>query len=67
MRKRVENAPEVVAYSVAAFCEAAAIGRTSLMKAINSGSLRAVRIGSRVVIPADAAREWLASLPPAAA
>lgn len=38
----------------------------AIRDAINSGALRAHRHGRRIVIPVDAVRVWLGSLPPVA-
>jgi excisionase family DNA binding protein len=39
------------------------ISRSLLYKQINSGRLKSVKVGKRRLIPRDAQREWLASLP----
>jgi excisionase family DNA binding protein len=53
----------VQAYTVDGFCRAFGIGKTHLYKEINSGRLVALKSGSRTVIPAHAAKDWLESLP----
>jgi excisionase family DNA binding protein len=54
---------EIEALTVAEVCEKARLGRTSVVSAIKTGELRAVRYGRRVlVLPADL-RKWLAALP----
>jgi len=52
--------------SVDEFCRWARIGRTSTYNEIAKGRLRALKVGRRTVIPADAARQWLEALKPVA-
>ena len=52
------------AMSVDEFCRWARIGRTSAYNEIANGRLRALKVGRRTVIPADAARHWLEALKP---
>jgi excisionase family DNA binding protein len=51
------------AFSVAEACEKARIGRTSIMAAIRTGELRAVKCGRRTLILPNDLRRWLATLP----
>ena len=54
------------AMSVDEFCRWARIGRTSTYNEIANGRLRALKVGRRTVIPAEAARQWLEALKPVA-
>jgi excisionase family DNA binding protein len=56
---------EQVAYSVNSFCEKFDIGRTKFYEELNAGRIRARKVGTKTLIPADAAVAWLSSLPPA--
>lgn len=51
------------ALTIDEFCRWARAGRTMAYAEIKAGRLRAVKIGSRTVIPMENARAWLASLP----
>lgn len=58
---------ERVAYRPRDIVAATGIVKTTVYAAIKSGELRAVKTGPRaLVVPAEALRAWLASLPPAA-
>ncbi|GAA4642002.1 hypothetical protein GCM10023115_03140 [Pontixanthobacter gangjinensis] len=48
--------PEItkLAYSVQEACAATSLGRTSIWNHIKEGRLRAIRVGGRTLIPADA-------------
>ena len=35
-------------------------GRSSLYQALQRGDLRSVRVGKKIIVPAEAVREWLA-------
>ena len=52
-----------VAFDINSFCDRHNIGRTTFYRELKSGRLRAVRVGKRVLITADAAEEWLKNLP----
>jgi excisionase family DNA binding protein len=54
-----EDRKTSLAYSIAEACAVSGIRRTTLYKEINSGELRAVKIGGRTVILADDLRCWL--------
>jgi excisionase family DNA binding protein len=51
------------AMSIRAFCERYDIGRTKVYGEIRAGRLRALKVGKRTLISADAAEEWLNRLP----
>lgn len=42
-----------LAYSIKEACAASSLGRTSLYTHINSGRLKAIRVGGRTLIPAE--------------
>lgn len=48
-----------LAYSIKQACEVSSLSRTTLYGHIAAGRLRAVRVGGRTVIPADALRSLL--------
>ncbi len=52
-----------LAYSINDFAEKSGIGRTTAYAEISVGRLRAKKLGSRTLIPADVARAFIASLP----
>ena len=54
------------AFTVNQFLEWASVGRTSAYAAISRGELKAVKFGHKTLIPYDAAKAWLDSLPEAA-
>jgi excisionase family DNA binding protein len=54
-----EDTKTSLAYSIAEACAVSGIRRTTLYKEINSGGLRAVKIGGRTVILLDDLRRWL--------
>ena len=58
-----EIPPEKLVYTTKEAAAALGIGRTTLWKAISDGRLAALKLGSRTLIPADALRQWIASLP----
>ena len=54
---KVESKDTVkIAYSIREACHASSLGRTTIYNHIAAGRLRAVRIGGRTIIPADALR-----------
>ena len=57
------TAPKL-AYGIADFARAVGVSRDKVYDEIKDGRLRACKIGSRSVITAEAARAYLASLPP---
>lgn len=46
--------PRKLAYSIREACDASSLSRTTMYSHIASGRLRAVRIGGRTIIPAEA-------------
>lgn len=46
--------PRKLAYSIREACAASSLSRTTIYGHISSGRLRAVRVGGRTVIPAEA-------------
>jgi excisionase family DNA binding protein len=57
--------PEKVSYSIAEAVRAAGIGRSTLYEAMATGRLKAVKLGSRTLIPAVELRRFIDALPPA--
>jgi excisionase family DNA binding protein len=55
------------AYRVREACDKLSISRSTLYAEIAAGRLKAVKCGSRTLIPTDAAKAWLHSLPEKAA
>ena len=51
------------AFSIAGFCAAHAVGRTTVYQQIAAGALKSRKIGRRTIITAEEARRWLESLP----
>jgi excisionase family DNA binding protein len=51
------------AMSVRDFGRNYGIGRTKIYEEINAGRLRALKVGNRTLISADAAEDWLNALP----
>ena len=56
------NQPRALRVSDA--CASLSISRSKLYLEVAAGRLRAVKCGSRTLIPAEAADAWLRSLPP---
>jgi hypothetical protein len=52
-----------LAYTIAEAVQASGLGRTSLFEAMNSGRLRARKVGSRTIILDPDLRAFLAALP----
>jgi excisionase family DNA binding protein len=48
---------------ISEFCHAYHISRPSFYREVKAGRLRAVRMGKKVLIPLDAAKEWFETLP----
>ena len=49
-----------LAYSIKEACQASSLGRTSIYGHIQTGRLRAVRIGGRTIIPAESLHRLIA-------
>jgi excisionase family DNA binding protein len=45
-----------IGFSIKEACQVSSLGRTTIYAHISSGKLRAVRVGGRTIIPADALR-----------
>lgn len=58
-----EVSAEKLAYTVKKAASALGIGRTTVWRAISEGELAAVKLGSRTLIPSEALRTWIGSLP----
>ncbi len=58
-----EIPPEKLAFTMKEAAAALGIGRTTLWRAISDGKLVALKLGGRTLIPADALRQWVASMP----
>ena len=58
-----ELPPEKLAYSIKEAAAVVGVGRTTLWKAITEERLLAVKLGTRTLIPKDALRAWISSLP----
>lgn len=52
-----------LAYSIPDACRVSGAGRSILYKAMRSGDLRAVKLGSKTLILAADLRRWVESLP----
>jgi excisionase family DNA binding protein len=50
------------AYSIAEFCLALGIGRTTAFEAIKTGRIKALKVGTRTIIPAAEIRIFLEGL-----
>lgn len=59
----MQNQNDVVAYSIDAAAKASHTGRTKLYAEIKAGRLKAVKLGARTLITAEALAEWLNNLP----
>lgn len=55
--------PDKLMYTVKEAAAAIGVGRTTLYKALSSGTLSAVKLGNRTLIPADGLRRWINSWP----
>lgn len=52
-----------LAYPINDLAKSIGVGRSKLYAEIAAGRLRAVKVGSRTVVPADAVQAYLARLP----
>ena len=59
----LEHSPERLAYSIRDFCALTGMGRTWVYGEIKAGRLLVKKAGARTLIPVDAARTFLDSLP----
>ena len=59
----MQNPTDIVAYSIEAAAKASHTGRTSLYAEIKAGRLRAIKLGKRTLVTAEALAEWLNALP----
>lgn len=59
MQNTNTNIPKI-GYSIREACQASSLGRTTIYNHIATGRLRAVRIGGRTIIPAEALRALVA-------
>jgi excisionase family DNA binding protein len=55
--------PEKLTYTLKQAATALGVGKTTLYKAISEGSLHAVKLGNRTLLPAEALRNWINALP----
>ena len=51
--------PQKLAFSIREACAVSSLGKTTLYTHINSGRLKAIRIGGRTLIPAGSLRTLL--------
>ena len=56
----VKHDPPKIGYSIREACRASSLGRTTIYSHISAGRLRAVRVGGRTIIPADALHALIA-------
>lgn len=56
----IKNDPPKIGYSIREACRASSLGRTTLYNHISAGRLRAVRVGGRTIIPAEALNALIA-------
>ncbi len=59
MQSRNHDTPKI-GYSIREACQASSLGRTTLYSHIAAGRLRAVRVGGRTIIPAEALHALIA-------
>jgi excisionase family DNA binding protein len=55
--------PPKIGFSIREACQATSLGRTTIYGHIAAGRLRAVRVGGRTIIPADALDELIGARP----
>lgn len=56
----IKHDPPKIGYSIREACHASSLGRTTLYNHISAGRLRAVRVGGRTIIPAEALHALIA-------
>jgi excisionase family DNA binding protein len=56
----ITHHPPKIAYSIQEACRSSSLGRTTIYNHISTGRLRAVRVGGRTIIPAEALHALLA-------
>ncbi|WP_429614844.1 helix-turn-helix domain-containing protein [Sphingobium olei] len=56
----VKHDPPKIGYSIREACRASSLGRTTIYNHISAGRLRAVRVGGRTIIPAEALHALIA-------
>ena len=56
--------PPMGTLTIGGFCQAYNLGKTRAYEEIKAGRLRAVKVGTKTLIPRAAADDWLNSLPP---
>lgn len=52
--------PPKISFSIREACQATSLGRTTIYNHIAAGRLRAVRVGGRTIIPAEALQALIA-------
>jgi excisionase family DNA binding protein len=62
-RERRALAAGRLAYTIDELSDASGVGRTKIYEEIRSGRLRAKKLGSRTLITAEAANDWVKQLP----
>lgn len=50
----IKHDPLKIGYSIREACHASSLGRSTIYSHISAGRLRAVRVGGRTIIPAEA-------------
>ena len=60
------NTPIKRALTMAEFCDAYSVSRGFAYLQMKTGALRSVKVGTKRLIPVDAAEEWLGSFATAA-
>jgi excisionase family DNA binding protein len=50
----IKHDPPKIGYSIREACHASSLGRSTIYAHISAGRLRAVRVGGRTIIPAEA-------------
>src|SRR3546814_15555638 len=56
----IKHDPPKIGYSIREACQASSLGRTTLYNHISAGRLRAVRVGGRTIISAEALHALIA-------